>query len=107
MKFRALYKAVMNNRLPELDKRKTLEALNNAILVLSQERNSLLSSIFGRKTHMSGKTCKYSEGASEATKGKPGPWNDLIESDRILKKLDRVSFLHERVSLVKKHMKVE
>ena len=104
MKFKDLYKAVMNKRTGDLNKKDIKIALNRAEVTLVQQREALNKCIFGRKRYMSGRTSKHS---GTETMCKAGPWFELIESDRVLNKLDSVSKLYEKVNLVKKQLKLE
>lgn len=105
MKFKDVYTAVMNRRDNDLNRTEMLQSVSRQIKLLEDQRKALFSCVFGRKRCISGRTSKFS--TLETHGAKYGPWMEHLESERVLKKFDSVCQLHEKLSIVKKHLKIE
>lgn len=73
--------------------------------LLDQQRKALLACVFGRKRCISGRSSKFS--TLETHGAKYGPWMEHLESERVLKKFEAVYQLQEKLSIVKKRLKVD
>jgi hypothetical protein len=105
VKFKDVYKAVMNKREKELSRTEMFEAVTRQIENVNQQQEALKACVFGRKRVKSGRGCKMS--TLETHGAKYGPWMNHLEADRVLNKFDTVYKLWDRLSTVKKHLGIE
>jgi len=105
MKFKDVYAAVMNKRDSDLNKDEMVAMVRRQIENLNQQRKALSACVFGRKRCNSGRTSKFSTMDSHGAKY--GPWMEHLESDRVIAKFESIYQLHEKLSIVKKHLKID
>jgi hypothetical protein len=104
VKFKEVYTAVMNHREQELNKHEMFAVVRVQEQNVNAQREALKASVYSRRRYNTGRTAKFSTLESHGMKA--GPWFAHIESEKILKRFDTISQLHEKLQIVKKHLKM-
>jgi hypothetical protein len=105
MKFKEVYKAVINKRESELNRTEMMAAVSRQIENVAQQRKALNACTFGRKRTSSGKGSSFT--TMETHGAKYGPWMTHLETDRVISKFETLYQLHEKLSIVKKRLGIE
>lgn len=102
MKFKEVRKAIANGNWKDLNQRDLHSAVCRQEENLRQQREGLLSCVFGSKRALSGRVAKLVSSDYEA--GKSSPYYGYLESDRVLQKFEMVNRLHEQLLVVQKRL---